>query len=415
MRMPTNDPRMVNFQNFLAKNKIGINQLARALDRSPNGLRNMVIRGQLSPDLQMDVETVLTQAGLKLPRNLWVDINGKDQALPRRNLRHLHSGDVIPAACHSPLSRERRLNRYLSPNQLDPRKESLKLQPLTLNARRRFGLQSDPFRHEITSIDDVLETPEHQDAVAEMLRAARHHDFIALVGEVGSGKTTCLQLFLERLPRNVHVVKTHTLDRGAITGNNILDAIITDLAGEAGVKTSIPARRELKARKVIELLKALKLQDRSAVVILDEGQGLSRECLKSLKRLHEMMDKGFGRLLAIIILGQRELIPKLEDPTLREVGQRCARFEFRGLGNKTSGYLKHKISRAGGDIEKIFEPAALKELEKVLTQVEGRRKLGPYPLQLNTFCTLALNLADDMGENFITTGIIDMVKPYSPN
>lgn len=402
--------RLANLIKLLEKHQVSGNELARALDRSPNGLHNAIRRGVMPLDLRMDIETVLRDAGYKLPKNLWIDEDGNDAAANPRQLRALCSGDVITAPCHSPLSRERKLSRYLSPNQLDPRKEKKPLKPLTINARSRFGLKRDPFRCELQSVDDVLLTKEHSQAVEAMLDAVRMKDFVAILGEVGTGKSTCLEVFQQRCPQSVRIIKIHTLDKASLNGNNIFDAIILDIAGELDVKTTIPAQRERKSRKVLQLLETLEKQEQTAVLVIDEAHGLAKECLRALKRLHEL-DRGYKKLLSIILIGQLELIPKLEDPTLREVGQRCARFEFRGLNGKTADYIRYKIEKAGGKLENIFDPAALKEVENILTRKDGRKKFGPYPLQVNSFLTLAMNEADLLDEKRITVDLLNQIRP----
>jgi hypothetical protein len=61
----------------------------------------------------------------------------------------------------------------------------------------------------------------------------------------------------------------------------------------------------------------------------------------------------------------------------------------------------------------MFEPEAVKEIERRCTLVEGRRAFGPYPLQLNIVVTQCLNEAESLNARQVTTGIVDSIKPLS--
>lgn len=409
-RPPVSPGKMPNLVRFLARHQYTLGHLARACRCSTNGLHNAINRGQMSFERCLELHDLFTDAGHKVPRNLFVTVHGLD-CFGRRPILSLRDGRVITATNqHDPRAAARRIaTAHLSPQQLNPKKEK-SMQPLTLTARRRFSLQYDPFRESLSSTDDVLESPEHKSAVEEITRAVKRQDFICIAGEVGCGKTTCMQLAKERLPHNVHLVRPLGADKAKITGANLYEAIILDLAGEVDAKAAVPASRERKARRVLSLLEALEKQDRFAALIIEDAQLLSKDCLRALKHLHELQ-RGFKRLLAIVLIAQREILPKLDDPTLREVGQRVAVFEFRGLNGKTEAYLRHKITRAGGNFDTIFDHDAIREIENRCTLKEGRRRFGPYPLQLNIVATQCLNEADELNSRKVTTGIVDSIKP----
>lgn len=408
---------LINLQAYMIRKDISVMSLARATRVHPYVINRALGQAHITMELRTAIEEVFLTMGYKLPRNLWHTADGKDVSKRRKPLLRLDDFTVISVTPWHPVAKARRLAGYLSPQQLDPRKEK-KMQPLTLTARRRYGFAFDPFRAEMQTADDVLFTPEHEAALAEMQRAAKRQDFIAIIGDRGCGKSTVAEVFFSRLPGTVHVIKAHTLDKKSLTGSNLYDAIILDIAGELdGGKLSLPAQRERKARKVITLLESLERSDKSAVLVLDECHDLSLDCLKALKRLHEL-DRAFKRLLGIILIGQLEFNQRLENPTISEVADRIARFEFRGLGKKAGDYCRHKIEAAlsGKKMESVLDPEAipilLERCTRAISTPNGKRiKYGPYPLQCNRMLTMAFNHADELGHSKVTAEDMADITP----
>jgi type II secretory pathway predicted ATPase ExeA len=391
-----------NFRRFLERNHIRMADLSRALGRARAFVHHGSSVDNFSLEAIGDIETVLEASGYKIPRGLWLTAKGRDIRERRYPLYALGDGRVIAPTCHTRAWRARVAANQVTAAQITERSNSV--QPLTPSARNAFNLRFDPFRDEVRHREDVLWTREHKAALDAMTHAARRKSFLAIIGEVGSGKTLCKLELRESLPDNIRCIEPLFPDKARIKPGGLLDAIILDLAERD--RTAIPNRNERKARRVRELLEALEKEGQSAVLILDEAHDYGRDAIRCLKRLHEL-ERGFDRLIAIILIGQLELLPKLDDPTIREVQQRCAQFIFRGLGNGTADYLRFKLERAGAKLERIFDESAITAIEKLCRHKVGNRLFGPYPLIVNNVAAAAINTAARLGEKHITAQVVD--------
>lgn len=387
---------------LIARSGVNFATLARALDIPRRTLYTALSAAVFSHEMAEDILTVLNASGVPATRRTFRGFT-ISPPVPPRQLYHLFDGRILRAqGRNAPPQRERAIKLQILQCQLTQEEN---MQPLSPEARKHFGLNFDPLTDEVRSSEDMFWTREHRAVVDAMLNAARRQSFLAIIGEVGSGKTLCKMEFRENLPENVRIVEPMYPDKAAITPNNLLDAIILDLAGND--KVSIPSRREQKARRVRDILEAAEKEGSSIVLVLDEAHSYNRETIRALKRLHEM-ERGFARLLGIVLIGQLELLPKLNDPTLREVHQRCAQVIMHGLGTNTGDYLEHKFARAGAKAGKLITPEAIVAIEKLCRhKLDGTRWFGPYPLGVNVITKAALNLAARTGEKIVTPEIID--------
>jgi type II secretory pathway predicted ATPase ExeA len=406
-------PALHNLARFLERKKIETLTLARAIQREHHALQTFLATGH-APDrfrLITDIESVLIASGYTVPRNLWLDAQGTSIAESRYTLRTLDDYRVIPAAAYSRLGRYR---RAVERETLITKQERnhIEVQPLTPTTLKHFKLNFDPFRSEVRQSEDIYWTQEHRAVVDLMLETARKQDFVAIIADVGAGKTLCFRVFLEEKPENIRVITPIAPDKKRISAGGILDAIIYDLAG---LRTKIPPRVERKARLVRELLEALEADGKYALLVLDEAHSYPSETIRSLKRLHEL-ERGFAKLIGFLLIGQSELTGVLDNATIREVDRRCARFVMHGLNGNTAAYLAHKLARAGMKSDKLFTPAAIKAIENVSSDPipHSRKRMGPYPLFLNVVCSAILNYCARNGLDQVTPEVVDRAWGSSP-
>ncbi len=281
---------------------------------------------------------------------------------------------------------------------------------LTIDAAKHFKIFVNPFLREIESPEDAYMSDEHRYIESAMVDAARHQGFIAVVGEVGSGKSAMKKKVLMGLKRDdkVRIIYPRIMENVRVTASTLCDAIITDLNPEA----KRPVSPEMKARLVEKLLTAHASTGGIACLIIEEAHDLPIPALKRLKRFWEIED-GYRKALGIILIGQTELGDRLDErihPEMREVIQRCQVARIRGLNGNIRDYLLHKCARVKADLSRIITDDGIKALSERLTVKDGRKAYSrAYPLKVGNEITLAMNLAAEMGEPVVTAEVINQL------
>jgi type II secretory pathway predicted ATPase ExeA len=275
-------------------------------------------------------------------------------------------------------------------------------------AMRHFKLFRNPFIDDVLKDGDIYMSEEHRYIEAAMLDAARHGGFLAVIGEVGSGKSVMRRKVIEQLKRDgdTLVIYPQMIDKGRLTAGSICDAIIQDVSSER-----CKAKLEDKTRQVQRLLLDRAKSGYRACLIIEEAHDLSTQTLKYLKRFYELED-GYRKLLGIVLIGQTELKHMFNESTnvdMREVIRRVQVAEIKGLNGHLRDYLHLKFKRIGRPIEDIFADDAFEALTQRLTATDrsGKGKIShAYPLLVNNYTARALNLAFDMGEARITADVV---------
>jgi type II secretory pathway predicted ATPase ExeA len=278
---------------------------------------------------------------------------------------------------------------------------------ISQEAMKHFKIFRNPFYDDVQKDSDIFMSEEHRYIEAAMLDSARHSGFLAVIGEVGSGKTVIRRKIMEQLKKDgdTIVIFPEIIDKTRVNFSSICDAIIMDLSEESPRRTL-----EAKSRQVKKLLQERAKQGFRSVLILEEAHDLTVNTLKYLKRFQEIED-GYRKLLGIILLGQTELNNLLDESRhieMREVIRRIQTCQIKGLNGNTKEYLKLKFKRINMKIEDIFDDGAFRALSDRLTTKDRRNKAisHAYPLVVNNYAAKAMNLAYEMGEKKVTEAVV---------
>jgi type II secretory pathway predicted ATPase ExeA len=278
---------------------------------------------------------------------------------------------------------------------------------ITQEAMKHFKIFRNPFIDDIQKDADIYMSEEHRYIEAAMIDAARHGGFLAVIGEVGSGKSVMRKKVVEQLRRDgdVLIIFPQIIDKTRVNAGSICDAIVMDLSSD---KPKI--KLEQKTRQCQKLLFERSKQNYQSCLMIEEAHDLNIQTLKYLKRFYEMED-GYKKLLGIILIGQTELkdiFSEAQHVDMREVIRRVQIAEISGLNGHIKDYLNLKFKRVGTDAEKIFANGAMEALAKRLTTKDRQNKTisHAYPLLVNNYAAKAMNLAFEMDENKVTEDIV---------
>ena len=319
---------------------------------------------------------------------------------------------VMPAGHHNRTGRRKEQRKPRIPAMVagDPMNitNDWEVEMITQETLKLFKMFRNPFIDDIQKDTDIYMSDEHRYIEAAMLDSARHGGFLAVIGEVGSGKSVMRRKVVEQLNRDndTLVVFPQTIDKTRLTAGSICDAIIADISSE---KPRITL--EAKSRQVLRLLLDRAKSGYRAVLMIEEAHDLNVNTLKYLKRFNELED-GYRKLLGIILIGQTELKHAFNESTnvdMREVIRRVQVAEIRGLNGNLKAYLSVKFKRVGKSLEDIFAEDAFEALGQRMTSKsrDGKQTVShAYPLLVNNYVARAMNMASEIGEARITADIV---------
>lgn len=301
--------------------------------------------------------------------------------------------------------------------ELEPSLRKWEVEAMRPEVMKHFKLFKDPFNNDVNSSQDIFMSSEHRYIEAVMLDAVYHASFVAIIGEVQSGKSILRIKVMEDLKRDSSVTVIYPRSRRVNMGEDfysrinpvsLCDAIIMDISSEKPVITT-----EHKIRQLERLLSSRASQGFKHVIIIEEAQNLTPVTLKYLKQFYELED-GFKKLMGIILIGQPELKEMLDESKhvdMREVIRRIQVAEIGGLGDDLKNYLAFKFKRVGASLDKIFDDDAIEALSRKLTTENiKRQKLSHACPGLVHICvSKAMALACETGEPRVTADVIESI------
>ena len=283
---------------------------------------------------------------------------------------------------------------------------------ISQEALRSFRLLRHPFQGDCQSHREIYYSVDHHWVKSALEQAARLPGcLVAVIGEVGSGKTTIKNDFIEQAEANgVTVIQPFMLDKTQLRVPHIEEAVIHGLDPEARLMRS----REARSRQLAKLLKASAKLGRKHVLIVEEAQDLPAMVLKILKRLVEIKN-GNKACISVVMIGQPEFLSRLDASrsyNLRELINRTTVARIAPLNSdaEVRDYLALKFAKP----TEIFSFDAYQAILDSLSEAQrGKKVSAAYPLAINNVVAKALNNAAELGLDTINSDVICSLRAAS--
>jgi general secretion pathway protein A len=255
-----------------------------------------------------------------------------------------------------------------------------------------FGLRENPFNVNPDPRFLYL-TSRTQEALDQLTYGIQNRKgFILLTGEVGTGKTTLVNYLLDWLRHQK--MSTAFIFNSHLSTDQLFDFILT----EFGIPIDFRLRSNMLLGLNQWLIERFRAGD-TAVLIVDEAQGLSFELLEEIRLLLNL-ETDAEKLLQIVLVGQPELEDKLKRPELRQLRQRITLRCYTAplTLEESCGYIADRLRIGGATGDSIF---AYEAIEAVHFYSRG------IPRIMNLLCEHALINAYVEQFNPVPAGMVE--------
>jgi type II secretory pathway predicted ATPase ExeA len=238
-----------------------------------------------------------------------------------------------------------------------------------------YRLAKEPF-HITPDPEFLYLSPSHKEALGALMYGTdKRKGFVAVTGEVGTGKTTIIRSYLEQIDKKK--VKPIYIFNANVSFEELLKTILEELDISNGGDNAYAMVHRLHMALIEEYKK-----DFNIVLIIDEAQNMPIGTLENLRMLSNL-ETSKDKLIQIVMVGQPEFREKLESRELRQLKQRVAfRAEIFPLDKKDSlAYIKHRLELVQLSEDKLFTRVAL---SRIVDYAKGS------PRVLNILCDNAL-------------------------
>lgn len=232
---------------------------------------------------------------------------------------------------------------------------------LSLDECRYFGLVDkekrpvDPFSGDPQSKDEMFISPAIREIFDRIIEAIKYRHFIAILGPIGSGKTTLRALIEDHLAEHddMQVVWPEFFAQRKVTEFEVARAILTTFG------MTPPGRSGALAAAVKNRLAAMTRNGKRVSLGFDEGHKLNKELLKSLKNFHEMSSGGFQKYLGIFVFGWPIFEDTLALPEFQEIFERMDVIHMPNFRDHARDYIDHRLGLIGRKAEDLYDDEAL--------------------------------------------------------
>ncbi len=232
---------------------------------------------------------------------------------------------------------------------------------LPRHVQQHFGLSRDPFAADPQRRNEVFTTPKLDLVADQVMDAILYQGFLAVIGEIGSGKTLLKKRVVEEANKSnvrIKLVFPFFFEMERVTSRSIAGLLLEQL------DQTVPYDSIRRASRLQEALGDLYKEGVRVALVIDECHHLNSRTLTALKNFWEMGSGGFTRYLGLVLFGQPQFEGRLREPRYRELFERVELVNMPSLGKAAWDYVHHRVRVAGGSAEDLFEKKAVAELSK---------------------------------------------------
>lgn len=174
--------------------------------------------------------------------------------------------------------------------------------------------------------------------------------FTVITGEIGSGKTTLVRSLLDKLRGDCEV--------GLITNtHSAFGDLLTWVLAAFNIESSASNKAE-RYQAFVDFITEKSKEKQRVVLIVDEAQNMDIQTLEEL-RLLSNINVNQEIMLQLVLVGQPELVEKLNQPELVQFSQRISiEYHLMPLSyEETEQYIHYRLKVAGSE-NTIFYPSA---------------------------------------------------------
>ncbi|MBX3707400.1 MAG: XrtA-associated ATPase [Pseudomonadales bacterium] len=258
-----------------------------------------------------------------------------------------------------------------------------------------YGLTGKPFQLS-PDANFFYPSSEHKRALSFLDYGLDQQDgFIVITGDVGTGKTTLVQMLLRRLdPRETLVANLVTTQVGD-------DDLLQLIAAQFGLRVNNASKAVL-LRELERLFLQQRREGRRVLLIVDEAQNLPAAAIEELRMLSNFQAGG-KPLLQVFLLGQEEFRVTLLGPGFEQLRQRViATYHLNPLDEaETRAYIEYRLSLVGWANDPFFTDDAYAAIYGFCKGV---------PRRLNNLCDRLLLYAFLEELHHIDGSVVDAVS-----
>lgn len=255
----------------------------------------------------------------------------------------------------------------------------------------RFGLEGLPFQI-APDLHFHVDTDTHRAALSALQAGlARGDEFLALIGDFGTGKTMVARRLIQLVDHDRYAVVE--LAGWRIEGDDLLTRI-TSALGQCAVDTALPLGT------LMQCLQELGRHHRAALLVIDDAHLLGLDAVRRLAKLTALRVEGRG-VVHVCLVG-RSVSPAIDEHV--RVGRPLHIATLAQLDpldvQAVGAYIRGRLEHAGWKGHPAFAPGVAAEIQA---------RTAGNPARINRLCGHLLAQLQESGEDVVSVDLVRAV------